>query len=70
LGGALGGEADTDEAAVEALKAKVGAILDAAEKTGALDENALAELPAGIADRLRAVWAAARAGSGTDTRGG
>src|SRR5262249_49364659 len=31
---ALGGGASPDEAAVEALKAKVGAILDEAEKTG------------------------------------
>jgi hypothetical protein len=43
---------------------RIGAILEPAEKTGALDENALAELPAGIADRLRAVWTAAPAGSG------
>jgi len=67
---ALGGGADTDEAAVEALKARVGAILEAAEKTGALDENALAGLPAGLADQLRAAWAAARAGSGWETPGG
>jgi hypothetical protein len=46
------------------LKAKVGAIVAAAEKTGALDETALAELPAGLADQLRAAWAAARPGSG------
>jgi len=36
------------------LKAKIGAILDAAEKTGTLNANALAELPAGIAEQLRA----------------
>ncbi len=56
----LGGGADTDEAAVEALKAKIDAILDAAEKTGALDEAALAELPAELTGQLRAAWAARR----------
>jgi hypothetical protein len=33
----------------EALKAKIAAIVDAAQKTGALDEDALAELPPDIA---------------------
>src|ERR1700719_3629048 len=37
-----------------------------AEKTGALDANALAELPSGLAEQLRAAWAAARPGSGTE----
>jgi tetratricopeptide (TPR) repeat protein len=68
---ALGGEADTDEAATEeALKARVDAILDAAGKTGALDEDALADLPSGLAERLRAAWTAARSGSGTENAGG
>jgi hypothetical protein len=52
------------------LKARTDAILDAAGKTGALDEDALAELPSGIAEQLRAAWAAAHAGSGTKNPGG
>jgi hypothetical protein len=52
------------------LKARVGAIVDAAEKTGTLDENALAELPTGLADQLRAAWAATRAESSTETSAG
>jgi tetratricopeptide (TPR) repeat protein len=67
---ALGGGANADEAAVEAQKAKIDAILDAAGKTGALDENALAELPSGLAEQLRAAWAAARSGSGTENPDG
>jgi hypothetical protein len=63
-------EADADKAAVEVPKAKIGAILAAAEKTGALDENALAELPAGIAEQLRAAWAAGRAGPDSEIPGG
>jgi tetratricopeptide (TPR) repeat protein len=66
---ALGGGADTDEAGVVALKAKIDAILDAAEKAGALDEDALAELPSGLAQQLRAAWAAARAGAGKGNPG-
>jgi len=66
---ALGGGADTDEAAIEALKAKVDAILDTAGKTGALDEDALAELPSGLAEQLRAAWVAARSASGTENPG-
>jgi tetratricopeptide (TPR) repeat protein len=52
-----------DEGAVEedseivALKAKIGAILEAAEETGALDEAALAGLPAEIAEQMRTFWA-------------
>src|SRR6266446_4946320 len=42
---ALGGGANADEASVEAQKAKIDNILDAPGKTGALDEDALAELP-------------------------
>jgi hypothetical protein len=67
---ALGGGADTDEASVEALKAKIDAILDAAGKTGALDEDALAELPSRLAEQLRAAWTAARSGLGTENPGG
>jgi len=48
--------------------ATVDAILEAGEKTGALDEDALAELPSGLAERLRAAWAAARAGAGKGIR--
>jgi len=40
---ARGGKTDTDGAEIEALKARVGAIVDAEEKTGTLDENALAD---------------------------
>ena len=62
---ALGnGDAVEDDSAIDSLKAKVDAILDAAEKTGALNEDALAELPSGLAERLRAAWAAARAEAG------
>src|SRR5215831_4502698 len=68
---ALGNGATVEEdSAVEALKARVDAILDAAEKTDALDENAPAELPSGLADQLRTAWAAARAESGTEIPGG
>jgi hypothetical protein len=35
------------------LKEKIGAILEAAEKTGALDKVAFAELPPGIANQVR-----------------
>jgi hypothetical protein len=51
-----------DDEEIEALKAKIGAIFEVAEKTGALDSDALAELPAEIAERIRAAWAAAQAG--------
>jgi len=68
---ALGeGEAVEEESATEAMKAKVDAILDAVEKTGVLDEDALAELPSGLAEQLRAAWTAARSGSGTENPGG
>jgi hypothetical protein len=39
------------------LKSIVRAILEAAEETGALDEEALAALPPMVADQLRAAWA-------------
>jgi hypothetical protein len=64
------GEAVEEDSAIEALKARIDAILDAAEKTGALDENALAELPSGLAEQLRAAWAAAPPGSGAENPGG
>ena len=41
---ALGGGEDEDDPAVAALKAKIGAIAEAAQATGALDEKALARL--------------------------
>jgi hypothetical protein len=63
---ALDGGPHTDEAAVEVLKAKIDIILEAAEKTGELDEKALAELPSGLADQLRAAWAAAQAPSDSE----
>jgi hypothetical protein len=55
---ALGGsEVLEQNAAIEALKAKVGSILEAAAKSGALDETALAELPVELADQVRGLWA-------------
>jgi hypothetical protein len=42
------------DTALEALKARIGSILVAAEKTRTLDEEALAELPAVLADQSRA----------------
>jgi tetratricopeptide (TPR) repeat protein len=62
-------EAVEEDSAVEARKAKIDAILDAAGKTGALNEDALAELPSGLAEQLRAAWAAARAGAGKGNPG-
>ena len=50
-----GGEVQEDSA-IEALNAKIGAILEAAEKSGALDEAALAELPGEIAEQMRKFW--------------
>jgi tetratricopeptide (TPR) repeat protein len=68
---ALGhGEAVEEDSATEAQQAKIDAILDAAGKTGALNEGALAELPSGLAEQLRAAWAAAHSGSGTENLGG
>jgi tetratricopeptide (TPR) repeat protein len=52
------GESVDQDSAIAALKAKIGAILEAAVESGALDEAALAELPAQLADQLRTVWAA------------
>jgi hypothetical protein len=37
---------------------RIGAIVAEAQRTGALGERALAELPPEIAEQLRAVWAA------------
>jgi tetratricopeptide (TPR) repeat protein len=59
-----------DGGAFEALKAKIDAIVDAVQKTGALDEDALAELPPDIAGQVRAACAAAQAGSGGEKTGG
>jgi hypothetical protein len=60
---ALGGEAAVEEdSGIAALKARIDAMVDAAMKTGALDENALAELPSELAEQLRAAWAAAQTG--------
>jgi hypothetical protein len=58
VAGALGndGAAEKDPAIV-ALRAKIGAILEAAEKSGALDEAALAELPTDVAEQMRTFWA-------------
>ena len=49
-----GGEEDAE---ITALKAKIGAILEAAQTSGVLDEAALAELPAELAGQLRTAWA-------------
>jgi hypothetical protein len=67
LGAADAGENDPE---IEALKAKVAAVVVAAQNTGALDETALAQLPAGLADQLRAAWAAAGSAAGAETPGG
>jgi hypothetical protein len=53
-----------NDEAIEALKAKIDSIFEAAEKTGALDGDALAELPAELAERIRAAWAEAQTGGG------
>jgi hypothetical protein len=66
---ALSSSPDIDEAAVEALMARIAPILEATEKTGALDENMLAELPTGLADQMRAAWAAARVASDREASG-
>jgi tetratricopeptide (TPR) repeat protein len=50
--------AETPEAAV--LREKVATILEAAEKTGALDEAALSELPEQVATQVREFWARQR----------
>jgi tetratricopeptide (TPR) repeat protein len=60
---ALGDEAVDEDPVSEVLKARIDAIIDAAQKTGALDEDALAELPPEIVGRVRAAWAAAQAES-------
>jgi tetratricopeptide (TPR) repeat protein len=55
---AFGAGGSTEEnAEIEALKARIGAILEGAENTGTLDEAALAALPAEIAEQLRTAWA-------------
>ena len=53
-----GGTEDAEEdPAIVALQAKIAAIVEAANLSGTLDETALAELPAELADRLRQAWA-------------
>jgi len=55
---ALGNSETVEEdSAIAVLKAKFGAIVEAAVKSGSLDETALAELPAELADQVRTVWA-------------
>jgi tetratricopeptide (TPR) repeat protein len=54
---ALAAESEEEHPALAAMKLKIGAILEAAEKTGALDEAALGELPAELAEQLRTTWA-------------
>ena len=45
-----------ESAAQDVLSAQVYAIWEAAEKSGSLDEAALAELPEALAEQLRAAW--------------
>jgi len=61
VGRALDGGPAADEASV--LKAKLDTLLDTVAKTGALNEAALAELPAALADQLRAAWVATEQGT-------
>ena len=49
-------EAEEDPEILD-LTAKITAIVEAANLSGTLDETALAELPAELADRLRQAWA-------------
>ncbi len=67
---ALGDDPSAEAAASEALQARIDAILDAARKTSALDEDALAGLPPELAGQVRAAWAAAQARSGGEKTGG
>ena len=47
-----------DTADLAALRTRIAAIIEAAQITGSLDEKALAELPAPLAEELRTAWAA------------
>jgi tetratricopeptide (TPR) repeat protein len=67
---ALGDDRPVEKETSEALQARTDALLDAARKTGALDEAALADLPPELAGRVRAAWAAAQAGPESGKTGG
>ena len=67
---ALGDDRPVEEETSEALQARTDALLDAARKTGALEEAALADLPPELAGRVRAAWAAAQAGPESGKTGG
>ena len=54
LGGDAAEEPAADDPADAALKVRIGAIIATAQQTGSLDEKRLAELPAEIAQKLRA----------------
>jgi hypothetical protein len=58
----LAAGAEDGDPALAALKARIGAIVEAAQATGVLDETALAGLPDEIAAQLRAAWAARGSG--------
>ena len=45
-----------------AVKALVDAIIESAERTGALDEKLMAELPPTLAEQFRAGWPAQQYG--------
>ena len=47
-----------DAADLAALRTRIAAIIEAAQVTGSLDEKALAELPAPLAEELRTAWIA------------
>jgi hypothetical protein len=47
-----------DDPAVAAVRARIEAIVAEAERTGMLNEAALAELPPQVAEQLRAAWVA------------
>jgi tetratricopeptide (TPR) repeat protein len=68
---ALGDDPSAETAvASEALQARTDAILNAARKTGALDEDALAGLPPELVGQVRAAWAAAWTGTESGKTGG
>ena len=56
LGGGEAADGGDDDPALAALKSRIAAIIENAERTGALDETALAELPPELAQQLRAAW--------------
>ena len=51
------GQSAIEDRAIEALRAKIVIILEAAETLGTLDEEALAEFPTEVAAQMRTFWA-------------